>query len=399
MLASTNMQDDPASLEAAFRSTFGLGTGSPAIPGNVGESRDLFALLRGILKQTGEAVLNDLENWSHPIRLVDVERCLVHMGQLEAAWALAHLEHDQRLKREARSSMIAAGKGGALCSLALVAERMGSHSLTRHFAELATAGDVYSEVQQSELAKGGLAATILGRYESYDSIERWRSTVREKLTMLRVGQGEATPFHVEALLPQRWFDQRADQVLELAKVAAGVPFPDLLLDAVVADQFKKKPKVQGTLLEAAVGLLLGRTPGFRVHSSRRTSDEETDLVVSYSRSDPLSWLELPVGPGLVECKSGIGKIRSSVLREFGARCLFHQVGFGILVARTGITGAGPARLAEPSAGELVRRRLLLEGVTVLVLDVAAIHGRATDLRGLQEPLIQDHERLVFGPLA
>ena len=55
---------------------------------------------------------------------------------------------------------------------------------------------------------------------------------------------------------------------------------------------------------------------------------------------PERWTQLGLEPGcgLVECKSSSGKVDVADLRDFGAKCVFHRVRFGILVARAGITG-------------------------------------------------------------
>jgi hypothetical protein len=79
--------------------------------------------------------------------------------------------------------------------------------------------------------------------------------------------------------------------------------------------------------------------------------------------------------------------------------LFHRVHFGILITRAGVTGSGATRFQEPTCAELVRRRFLIDGLTILVLDESHLRNRAFELRGLQDPLASDHDRLVFGPIA
>jgi hypothetical protein len=111
---------------------------------------------------------------------------------------------------------------------------------------------------------------------------------------------------------------------------------------------------------------------------------------------------LEAGCGLVECKSSAGKVGASELRDFGAKCLFHRVKFGILIARAGITGGtvNPHRLfKQPQNAELTRRRFQIDGLTLLVLDISQIRGKSRDLRGLLDDLRADYRQLVFGPVA
>jgi hypothetical protein len=123
-----------------------------------------------------------------------------------------------------------------------------------------------------------------------------------------------------------------------------------------------------------------------------------DLVVRYER-DCVMVLPLAPGPGLVECKASKDPVTVSDLRDFGSKCQFHRVGFGILVARSGITGGNGTPFQEPTSAELVRRRLLVDGLTILVLDISHLRGKAHELRGLQEVLAADHDLLTFGPIA
>jgi hypothetical protein len=105
-----------------------------------------------------------------------------------------------------------------------------------------------------------------------------------------------------------------------------------------------------------------------------------------------------MGYGLVECKAEVGAVGSSTLRDFGAKCQFHRVQFGILVARAGITGARNV-FQNPTAAELVRRRFLSDGLTVLVLDLEDLReGQDRELRGLHDALFDDYQSLVFGQI-
>ena len=86
------------------------------------------------------------------------------------------------------------------------------------------------------------------------------------------------------------------------------------------------------------------------------------------------------------------------LRDFGCKCQFHHVSFGVLVAKANITGSSADIFTDPQYSELVRRRFLADGLTILVLDLSKIRGRAREMRCLQEPLADDHDFLVFGPI-
>jgi hypothetical protein len=145
--------------------------------------------------------------------------------------------------------------------------------------------------------------------------------------------------------------------------------------------------------------LFSATPGFEVRSARKTSggDQQIDFVVRYER-DSLSVLPLAPGPGLIECKSSDGKISVNELRDFGCKCQFHHVTFGVLVAKANITGSDASIFADPQYSELVRRRFLADGLAILVLDLSTLRCRAQQMRCLQEPLAQDHDLLVFGPI-
>src|SRR5262249_41722725 len=111
----------------------------------------------------------------------------------------------------------------------------------------------------------------------------------------------------------------------------------------------------------------------------------------------LSRLGLEPGAGLVECKSSVDRVTVSELRDFGAKCLFHRVRFGILVARAGTTGFDD-KFSSAQDAELVRRRFQVDAVTVLVLDITALRDKSRTLRGLQDDLSADYNHLVFGPV-
>jgi Restriction endonuclease len=172
-----------------------------------------------------------------------------------------------------------------------------------------------------------------------------------------------------------------------------MPFPDLLFQ-MIADPVTGQ---KGKLFEAASALLFSATPGFEVRSARKTTDEQIDFVVRYER-DPLTVLPLAPGPGLIECKSSGEKIAVHELRDFGSKCQFHRVSFGVIVALANITGSDKSIFSDPRYSELVRRRFLADRLTILVLDLSKLLCRAREMRCLQEPLAEDHDFLVFGPI-
>ena len=371
------------------------------LPGNVGPARTVVPICRRILESPEPFLYKTLVGWDKHQELLDERGGVVNVlavclglwahGQWEGAWAVAQLYYDQLLKREAASGD-RLHKGHPACGLAILAREIGSPALSRHYAMLSSAGDLYWEHKDPDLSHGGYAVTMLEQFESFDEHDRWRAAVRRQLKELG---GNA--IYLEAFVAAKWFsDAFAQRVLTLAKVSdkEGKPFVEVLLDA-VKDPINESA---GTRFEAAAGLLLASTPGFEVRSSRQTTDAQTDLVVWYS-PDRLTRLPMPAGPGLVECKSSKRPVGVDELRDFGAKCLFHRVGFGILIARTGITGKGPPELAEPTHAELVRRRFQVDGLTLLLLDMTQLRDKARELRGLQEELAADYDRLVFGPIA
>lgn len=380
-----------------FRALFG-DRGGDVLPGNTGLSRSAATVCRGLMTVQEPVLYEYFRAWDErpeqertPYAVV---QSLAAIGQWEGAWALAQLHHDQLLKQESRT----AGKehkGNLLCNIALLGRTIRSPSLARHYAMLSSAGDVYWEKRDPNLRYGGLAPTLLEPFESQREHEAWRDKVRSELAKL----GDDKPLYLEAFLAMRWFtDAYARFVLDLSSVRnrEGKPFPDVLLDAV------EKPggasdAATGTRFEAAAAMLMDRTPSFQVDSGRKTTDEQVDLVVYYS-SDTLSSFGLNTGCGLIECKSGAGRVKSRELRDFGAKCIFHRVNFGILIAREGTTG-GSGKFEEPQNAELVRRRFQLDGVTLLVLSIEQLKGKSQDLRGLQDALSADYKELVYGPRA
>jgi hypothetical protein len=377
--------------------------------GNSGFGRTVVPLCRKFLQQPDPLLYEVLTGWHErgelldqdgkPVTVRDVASLLRAFGQWEGAWALRQLHYDQLVKQE-----VSAGsrnhKGEPACGLAIIARDIGSSSLCRHYASLSSAGDIYFEHRDGFqfLTHGGYGPTMLEQFESDGQQQTFRARVR--LQMADVDANRNKPLYLEAFLAARWFgDAHAKRITDMALVEGkgGKPFADVLLDAVEKPN-GALPTAIGTRLEAAAGILLSSTPGFEVLSARQTTDEQVDLVVHYA-SDRLTQLRLPAGAGLVECKSSGNNVASSELRDFGAKCLFHRVAFGILVVRSGITGSGEPKWRHQGQAELVRRRFLADGLTIVVLDISQLRGKAQELRGLQDVLAADHDRLVFGPIA
>lgn len=388
-------------IQQKFRAFFTNKAGQYGLPGNVGGARDLRATCQAIMEDADPFMFQLLADWDErnllkprvgpPVTILDLGIHLVALGQWEGAWALGQLHYDQFRKEEVRTSQ-RRHKGHPACGLAIIARELGSPSLTRHYALLSSAGDIYREHEEPELRYGGYAPTMLEQFESRQQQETWRGQIRETLKQFT----QSDPIHLEALLASLWLGSNREHVLNLATVSANghLPFPELLLRE-VESQIAPPWLSAGTRFEAAVGLLLSSTPGFEVDSCRKTTDEQIDLVVRY-QPDRLSDLGLESGFGLVECKSSQDAVSVSDLRDFGAKCLFHRVKFGILVARAGITG-GTVAFKEPQHAELTRRRFQIDGLTVLVLDISQLRGKARELRGLLDELRADYRRLIFGP--
>jgi len=381
-----------------FYAVFG-NKGGDVYPGNVGISRTAQAVCHEMMNLPDPVLYDHFLAWDNRSenerRPLGVEFWLVQNGQWEAAWALAQLHYYQFLKQENRTKN-RLHKGHPLCNLALVARAIGSPALTRHFAMLSSAGDVYWEHQNPDLRDGGLAPTMLEQFESHHQQRTFREKIRNDLKPIPIGK----PWYLETFLACRWFsDTYAQHFVSLAEVEkqGGKPFVEVLLDA-IENPGDASFTTTGARFEAAAGLLLSTTPGFEVDSARQTSDEQVDLVVVYT---PERWTQLGLEPGcgLVECKSSSGKVDVADLRDFGAKCVFHRVRFGILVARAGITGGkvNPDDLfKEPQSAELSRRRFQLDGLTILVLDISQLRGRSRELRGLLDELRTDYrQRLVI----
>jgi hypothetical protein len=388
---------------AQFKELFG-DIGGLRIPGNVGNCRNAAAICRSLFDVTRAELFDYFCDWhqlddpnirakSDPPGLMDVSLALLRNGQWEASWCLLQLYFDQVQKHE-REKSLRQNKGDSLCGLALAGQWLGSPAIERHYALLSSAGDVYYEDKDTALRHGGLAPTLLEKYESFDEHSKWRLQVRAQLEPL----ADETSLYLEPFVAARWFGKSfAEKILKfaIASDANCRPFTEVLLDVVEQKAEANAKDDIGTLFEATVGLLLARTPGFEVRESRQTTDEQTDLVVNYS-PDRLARALLASGPGLVECKATKTPVGAPQLREFGAKCSFHRVKFGILATMSGISGT---RRSMDSNAELVRRRLLVDGITIIVLRLQDFRGVSRNLRCLQDAIAKDHDELVFGPIS
>ncbi len=392
-----------AKLKRAFTSFFQDKDGYFQHPGNIGPGRTLSSVCKKAYQNREPILYDTLIKWDEDdelkttggeaVKILSIARVLRSHGQLEGAWALAQLHYDQLLKNEAKVGS-REHKGHPACGLAILAIEFGMPTVSRHFALLSSAGDMYWEHKNTALKEGGFGPTLLERHESTTRQQKWRDRVRKALKDFE----EREPLYLEAFVAGGWFESHSKHVYDFAKVEGndGKPFTEVLLDAVESNTDSTKSTKIGTAFEAASGLLLASTPGFEVDSARKTHDEQIDLVVQYI-PDNLSDMGLESGFGLVECKSSKNPVGVAALRDFGSKCLFHRVKFGILVARAGVT-KGLAKFKEPRNAELVRRRFQVDGLTLLVLDISHLRGKSYELRGLQDDLRADYRRLVFGDL-
>lgn len=319
-----------------------------------------------------------------------VEAGLAYHGLPESAWLLARLHVDQVVKQEAATGERVPDKGRSLANVALLGRGLGSPAVERHYAQLASAGDYYRT--GTEAGRHGVGAELMEGHESRQRHDEWRGYVAEQLAAIDPKQ----PLFLDAYLAARWFrGTHQASLTERAKPSPGDPlsFVERLLRE-VADRNGSDTATRCTLFQAAAGLLLSGTTGFTVFPCRWNQEERMNLVVRYE-PDPLAPPVLPRGFGLVECKAEKAAVPSAALRDFGAKCLFHRVQFGILVARAGIRGGGEL-FADLTGAELTRRRFLGDGLTLLVLDIDQLRGSDQELRGLHDPLFDDYQRLVFG---
>jgi hypothetical protein len=392
---------DNTELLKQFQAVFG-DKGGDIYPSNVGVGRTAHGICQEIMKLPDPELYEYFDAWNSHAEEVrkphNVAFWLLRNGQWEGAWALAQLHYDQLLKQEIKVKK-RLHKGHPLCNLAIVAREIDSPTLARHYAMLSSAGDIYWMHEDPHLRHGGYAPTYLERFESSNQQQAWRQKVETDLK----AYATATPIYLEPFLAGRWFsDAYSQQFIRLAEMEkhGARPFVEVLLDA-VENPGSAPPTTTGARFEAAAGLLMSSTPGFEVDSARKTTDEQVDLVVVYT-PERLAQLGLEPGCGLVECKSSAGPVSVSELRDFGAKCLFHRVEFGILVARAGVTGRQAKTedlFKDLQHAELTRRRFQVDGLTLLVLDITHLRGKSRELRGLVEELRADYRELVFGPVA
>jgi hypothetical protein len=362
--------------------------------GHCKESPNIVTRCRAAMDSFAEELFDYFEAWDLSIdynKPYVVEQVLAANGRWEAAWSIARLHADQVVKRELTTGKRVGHKGHPLCNVALMGRTIGASAVVRHFGQLSSAGDLY----RPGLASHGVGPLLLEPHESRRSHEGWREYVRTQIEQHDVTK----PLYLEAYLAARWFrGAYRDSIAALAPKTVGGPvsFVELLLDEVVNWKDTLNTTGQGTLFEAAAGLLLSATPGFTVYPCRWNKDDQIDLVVRYE-PDGIAPACLPLGYGLVECKAEKSAVDSATLRDFGAKCQFHRVNFGILVARSGIKGTGP-KFKNPVGAELARRRFLSDGLTLLVLDMEDLHCQDRELRGLHDALFNDYQRLVFGQI-
>jgi len=359
------------------------------------ESPRIVTLCRAAMAEAAPALYQYFQAWdssADTLNPLALSHLLAVNGRREAAWSLACLYVDQVAKQEAATGQRVPNKGHPVCNVALVGVALGSPALVRHYGSLSSAGDFYAP-GAAPAAPHGLGPVLMEPHESRKRHEVWRELVGKQVASVDPKQ----PLHLEAYLAARWFRGKyQESITKLAPVAKGDTrtFVEVLLDEVVNWADDKNTTGQGTLFEAAAGLLLSATPGFTVYPCRWNKDDQIDLVVRYE-PDSLAPPCLPLGYGLVECKAVEGAVDSATLRAFGMNCLLHKVQFGILVSRARITGGG-VRFKDPTGAELTRRRFLGDGLTLLVLDISQLRGQDRELRGLHDALFDDYQRLVFG---
>jgi hypothetical protein len=395
----------PTSIVADFTDLFGeQPNGCDAVKvSHCKESPRIVTLCRAALGCETSDLFDYFKKWDDSkdgLKPRDIEYQLACMGRWEAAWSLARVHVDQVAKQEQATGQRVADKGHPLCNVALVGHDLGCRAIVQHYGQLSSAGDLYRAAGIGP-ADHGLAPVLLEPYESRKRHEAWRETVQKRIAAVAATQ----PLFLEAYVAARWFrGKHQNPIIDLAPMEAGksASFVEVLL-AAAAEIGKKKDMTsgdttnQGTLFEAATGLVLSATPGFTVYSCRWDKDEQIDLVVRYE-PDGLAPPCLPQGYGLVECKAEKGAVDSATLRDFGTKCLFHRVEFGILVAKEGLKGARTV-YTDLKGAELVRRRFLSEGLTLLVLDMDDLNGRPDrELRGLHDALFDDYQELVFGKI-
>lgn len=235
-----------------------------------------------------------------------------------------------------------------------------------------------------ETNQGGLALQLLLQFESRREIEQWCQKLRRQF---RVKEKIKKPVHVEAGLAARWFyEQRGKKILALSKVKKQGPphFLGLLLEESKSDK-------QGVLFEACVGLIISSTPGFEVRYAFSEPDEQVDLLVNH-KSESGGMLYLPDGYGLVECRSTKDPVGAPELRDFGAKCFMHGARYGILAARSGITGGEN----KYRAAQLTRRKFLNQGIILLAVNQDELREARLQRQGLANALRNDYEVLAFG---
>jgi hypothetical protein len=208
-----------------FHALFGK-KGGDVYPGNVGVSRTLQSVCHEIMKLPDPVLYDYFDAWNarpeEARKPHNVAFCLVRNGQWEGAWALAQLHYDQVLKQEVKTKS-RLHKGHPLCNLAIVAREIGSPTLTRHYALLSSAGDIYWKHKEPDLQHGGYAPTMLEQFESNQQQQEWRkktlrrsrNAVHGHATLPRIFPGRSLVLrHILAALqgPRRSGETRSETV-------------------------------------------------------------------------------------------------------------------------------------------------------------------------------------------
>lgn len=285
--------------------------------------------------------------------------------------------------------------------MALIGRELGSSSLQRHYATLSSIGDLDFSAENNTIGEpmqwlndGGFGPTLVEQFESFDEHAQFRKVVE-----LQMKTFKSNRLHLEAFLAARWFEgKHRDSVLDCAPLNdRETSFIDKLLAKASNSGVTAK---QGTLFEAAAGLVLSTTPGFTIDSAREETDSQIDLVFRF-QPDKLFPFELPTSFGLVECKHHEKNVGAKDIRDFGAKCLFNSVKIGVLVAKKGLTGGKNATLdqSEITHAKLARRRWLQQGVTLLTVSEEDLKVAQFNLRGLGDALYRDWKQLVIGQVA
>lgn len=368
-----------------------LDSGGPNIVSDAGRLVDA---LKQIATDDAPLLYDWLESVAEQQSLLDRGLRLAAAGWHEAAYWLLFTRYDQTRKRE-RAGNATLHKGAVLHDIALLCCQLRWLAQACYFAWLATLADVLWEHRLPRLHTGGAALHLLSQFESITDIERWREYFRKNVPGSR-------PIHAEALLASTWFPEgQRKRVLTHGLVSRqrNAVFEKYLLQRANPEertQHRREPArgrrsdERGDLFEAAVGLALARTPGFRVTSAVSDNDEQVDLLLRLVPQQGATVVSS--GYALIECRCKTDSVGAPELREFAAKCLIHRVSIGIIASWTGITGGRDAF----RAAQLTRRRFLVEGMDLLVIDANDLRDALDSSTALASALLRDFEVLRFG---